>query len=293
MGTFYDPSNFVHRLEGAAAKQPGLRIDSRHALFPNDRQEQSVSSNPEGREQDDLMFHSLIVSGERLALRNPWATFGSLILQLLLLSAVAVIPLFHVDPLPKRERPTMFHLQVPAEAGEIATKVKPPRLAVTQAPTRTTIPVPAHAAQEAESHLQSIQPAKPPRACQTEFRAGHQRKYWVSQRSTLPPSSMPEPAPVKRIRVASRVAEANLIHDVPPQYPPEAGRERIEGTVVVVAVIGTDGTVKDVRVESGPVLLAQAAIDAVKQWRYKPYLLNGTPVEIDSRITINFTMSRG
>ena len=60
-----------------------------------------------------------------------------------------------------------------------------------------------------------------------------------------------------------------------------------------MAVIGKDGTVKDVRVESGSPLLAQAAIDAVKQWRYKPYLLNGVPVEIDSRITINFTMSRG
>ena len=106
-------------------------------------------------------------------------------------------------------------------------------------------------------------------------------------------SKAPEPTPAKRIRVASGVAEANLIHDVPPQYPPEAGRERVEGTVVLLAVIGTDGTVKDVRVESGPALLAQAAIDAVKQWRYKPYLLNGIPVEIDSRITINFTMSRG
>ena len=103
----------------------------------------------------------------------------------------------------------------------------------------------------------------------------------------------PEPPPVKRIRVASRVAEANLIHDVAPQYPPEAGRERVEGVVVLVAIIGTDGTVKDVHVESGPSLLAQAAIDAVKQWRYRPYLLNGMPVEIDSRITINFTVSRG
>jgi protein TonB len=103
----------------------------------------------------------------------------------------------------------------------------------------------------------------------------------------------PEPAPVKRIRVASRVAEANLIHDVPPLYPPEAGRERIGGTVVLMAVIGKDGSVLDVQVESGLPLLAQAAMEAVKQWRYKPYLSNGEPVEIDSRITINFTISKG
>ena len=101
----------------------------------------------------------------------------------------------------------------------------------------------------------------------------------------------PVPTPVKRMRIASRVAEANLIHDVAPQYPPEAGRARIEGTVVLMAVIGTDGSVKDVRIESGLPILAQAAIDAVKQWRYKPYMIDGEPVEVDSRITINFTLS--
>ena len=100
----------------------------------------------------------------------------------------------------------------------------------------------------------------------------------------------PEPT-LKRIRVASRVVEANLIHDVPPQYPPEAGRARLEGAVVLMALIGQDGSVKDVRVESGLPILAQAAIDAVKQWRYKPYLIDGEPVEVDSRITINFTLS--
>jgi len=101
----------------------------------------------------------------------------------------------------------------------------------------------------------------------------------------------PEPMPIKRIRIASRVAEANLIHDVAPQYPSEAGRARIEGAVVLMAVIGTDGSVKDVRVESGLPILAQAAMDAVRQWRYKPYLIDGEPVEVDSRITINFTLS--
>ena len=60
---------------------------------------------------------------------------------------------------------------------------------------------------------------------------------------------------------------------------------------MLMAVIGKDGSVRDVRVESGLPILAQAAIDAVKQWRYKPYLIDGEPVEVDSRITINFTVS--
>jgi periplasmic protein TonB len=117
--------------------------------------------------------------------------------------------------------------------------------------------------------------------------------FLSSTRSVPVPAQIPDPAPVKRIRLASRVVEANLIHDVPPQYPSAAGRERIEGTVVLLAVIGTDGSVKDVQVESGLPILAQAAIDAVKQWRYKPYMIDGEPVEVDSRITINFTLSRG
>ena len=112
-----------------------------------------------------------------------------------------------------------------------------------------------------------------------------------SSRSVPVPAKTPVPTPVKRIRVASRVVEANLIHDVTPQYPPEAGRARIEGMVVLLAVIGTDGSVKDVRVESGFTRLAKAAIDAVKQWRYRPYMIDGEPVEVDSRITINFTLS--
>jgi len=112
-----------------------------------------------------------------------------------------------------------------------------------------------------------------------------------AQHSAPLPAKVPDAVPVKRIRVASRVVEANLIHDVTPQYPAEAGRDRIEGTVVLMAVIGTDGSVKDVRVESGLPVLAQAAIDAVKQWRYKPYTVDGQPVEVDSRITINFTLS--
>ena len=118
-------------------------------------------------------------------------------------------------------------------------------------------------------------------------------KCWVARAAFPSLRKRPSRRPIKRIRVAARVVEANLIHDVAPQYPPEAGRARIEGTVVLLAVIGKDGSVEDVRVESGLPLLAQAAIDAVKQWRYRPYLLNGEPVEVDSRITINFTLSRG
>jgi protein TonB len=103
--------------------------------------------------------------------------------------------------------------------------------------------------------------------------------------------SVPQPAPPQKLRIAGGVAKGNLIHDVKPQYPLQARKAKIEGTVILLAVIGKDGSVQNVQVKSGLPLLAEAAIEAVKQWRYKPYLLNGQPVEVDTQITIDFTLA--
>jgi protein TonB len=103
--------------------------------------------------------------------------------------------------------------------------------------------------------------------------------------------AVPSPAQPQKVRVPSVIAEGNLIHDVKPYYPPQARQAKIEGTVVLLAVIDKDGSVRDVQVKSGAPLLAQAAIEAVRQWRYKPYLLRGQPVEVDTQITINFTLA--
>jgi protein TonB len=236
-----------------------------------------------------------IESGAKLE-RNPWAGAGALAMQCLFLLAVAVIPLFHTDPLPKRETLTMLYLQPPSAAAGNATKLRAPTppSPSTFTPTSTGIPAPVHKTQE----------APPPPVSTTDGAVGGVPGGVIggipgetlseapdSTRSAPVPVKTFDPPPVKRIHVASRVVEANLIHDVAPQYPPEAGRARIEGTVVLLAVIGTDGSVKDVRVENGLPILAQAAIDAVRQWRYKPYMIDGEPVEVDSRITINFTLS--
>ena len=78
-----------------------------------------------------------------------------------------------------------------------------------------------------------------------------------------------------------------------PPYPPLARQARIQGMVVLQAVIGKDGTIQNLRVVSGHPMLAQAALEAVKQWRYKPYYLNGEPVDVDTTINVNFTLSGG
>lgn len=289
MATCDHPSDLIRRIAYPTLVRPGLRIDPGSAAFPAESEEQlPVRSNREGTEVGDIFYQ--VESRPR----NPWAAMGALSFQLLLLLAVVVIPLFHTDPLPKRQKLTMLYLQPPPAGSAGPAKFQAPKLASTYVPTSTGITAPVHKTQEA-----------PPPPVGTTAGAvggvpggmvggvpGGAISELVSSTSSVPvPVKTPDPAPVKRVRLASRVVEANLIHDVPPQYPAEAGRARIEGTVVLMAVIGMDGSVKDVRVENGLPILAQAAIEAVKQWRYKPYMVNGEPVEVDSRITVNFTLS--
>jgi protein TonB len=78
---------------------------------------------------------------------------------------------------------------------------------------------------------------------------------------------------------------------VTPQYPPLAKQARIQGSVVLHAVIGKDGKVQNLQLVSGHPMLTQSAIQAVKQWQYKPYYLNGQPVEVDTNITVNFSLA--
>lgn len=93
-----------------------------------------------------------------------------------------------------------------------------------------------------------------------------------------------------RIRVGANVQAASLIHKVDPEYPESAKQAHISGTVVLHAIIGKDGSVLSLDYVSGPPELTKASIDAVKQWRYKPTKLNGDPIEVDTTISVVFTL---
>lgn len=93
------------------------------------------------------------------------------------------------------------------------------------------------------------------------------------------------------IRVGGNVQAANLISQVRPVYPPEAKAARIQGQVRLEAIIGPDGTVQSLQVVSGDPALVKSALDAVKQWVYKPTLLNGNPVTVATTIDVNYTLS--
>jgi len=109
-----------------------------------------------------------------------------------------------------------------------------------------------------------------------------------------PPAKKEEPKPVtpQRIKVGGNVQSAKLMRQPRPNYPPLAKQARISGVVKLSAVIGKDGTIKELQVVSGHPLLVPAALEAVKQWVYQPTLLNGEPVEVQTQIDVNFTLSQ-
>ena len=86
--------------------------------------------------------------------------------------------------------------------------------------------------------------------------------------------------------------EGNLIHKVEPRYPVIAKQVGIQGTVVIKALISRNGTIAHAAAESGQPLLVGAALAAVREWKYKPYYLNGEPVEVETEITVNFVLNR-
>ncbi len=105
------------------------------------------------------------------------------------------------------------------------------------------------------------------------------------------PVAVPKVATPQRVRVSAGVQEGMLIHKVQPNYPPLARQARIYGQVVLQAVISKAGTIENLHLVSGHPMLTQAAMDAVKQWRYRPYILNGEPVEVETQVTVNFTLT--
>ncbi len=106
---------------------------------------------------------------------------------------------------------------------------------------------------------------------------------------TLGPATSATPV-LQRMVVSQGVSRGLLIKEVPPVYPPAALAMRIEGSVQLMATIAKTGDISEVKAVSGEKELAHAAVEAVKQWKYKPYLLNGEPVEIQTQITVNFKL---
>jgi len=237
---------------------------------------------------------SLVESSGTLGRHNLWTTAFSLTTQLLAAGVLVVLPLIYTEALPKQQ--LMSFLEAPApppgpasrplskapiakRVGELDDGVLRPPMAIPDkidvAPTEEA---PANGTTEGSGLFPGMANGVPNSGIDTIVRNA--------------PPAMPKIA-AQKVRVSSGVAQGLLVHQVTPQYPPLARQARIQGTVVLQAVIGKDGTVQNLHVLTGHPMLTEAAVDAVRQWRYKPYYLNGEPVEVDTQINVNFTLSGG
>jgi TonB family protein len=111
----------------------------------------------------------------------------------------------------------------------------------------------------------------------------------VDQKSSADNATMSKRIPAE---VPAGKMVQNLITKIPPVYPPAAKKAHVQGKVILQAVIGKQGHVENLKVVSGPNELQQSAMDAVRQWAYKPYLVNGQPVEVTTKITVIYTLSK-
>jgi len=108
-----------------------------------------------------------------------------------------------------------------------------------------------------------------------------------------PVIAVAKPKPTGPQRISSGVMQGQIIQRTQPVYPPIARAAHMQGTVTLHAIISKTGTIEKLEAVSGPEMLRGAATDAVKSWRYKPYLLNGEPTEVDTTVIVNFNLNGG
>jgi protein TonB len=242
---------------------------------------------------------SLIESGNKLKTKRLSTTILSFVLQVLLLGMLILIPLIYTDALPKQQLMTFLvapppppppppppAAAVPVRVVKIASE-----LVNGQLRTPTKIPEKVQMIREEEapppmmgSGVMGGVPGGVPGGSMGGVIGG------IIGSTT---AAVPKVATPQRVRVSQGVSQGLLIRKVTPTYPPLARQARIQGQVLLQAEISKEGTIQNLQLISGHPMLAPAAIEAVKQWRYKPYLLNGEPVAVETQVVVNFSLSGG
>ena len=233
---------------------------------------------------------SLVESTGRIRTRSKYFAIGSFALQALLLTALALYPFLHPATLP-RQALTML-LTAPPVPSAPANRPQHAASPTTHAqpimidnPLAAPIRIPQHIAMNGDD-------SPPPSALDTGLgKTGSGTDTGLF--NTLGTSSPPvvKPAPSKGpVPVSSGVATGRLLAPIQPVYPAIAKAARIQGTVVVQAIISKDGKIEQLHVISGPPMLQSAATDAIQRARYRPFLLNGEPVAVETTINVVFTL---
>ncbi|MGE5206888.1 MAG: energy transducer TonB [Chlamydiota bacterium] len=241
---------------------------------------------------------SLIESGGVLKTRRPAATAASLALQTALVAMLAALPLLYTEALPKVSLSTLVAPGPPPPApapvrAESQRRAAPVRESdMMGQKLREPQEIPKHIAriEESAAPLPEISSSGPGVLGGTGPSEGNPLNAIIN---LAPRAVAPKPSNTGPLRVSQGVAEGFLVHEVKPVYPPLARQARIQGAVMLEAIIGKDGRIENLRLVSGHPMLAPAAIEAVRQWRYRPYRLNGEPVEVETEITVNFVLGSG
>jgi periplasmic protein TonB len=248
------------------------------------------------------MFADSVLDFGGQSKRKALATTTSFIVNVLAVLVMLAVPLMFTEDLPKAQLLTLLVAPPPpppppppaAEAVQkIVRQIQTDMLNTGQLRTPSRIPQKVQMIREEE--------APPPMAATSGVVGGVPGGIpggqlsgviggIVSATSNL---AVPKFAPVvpQRVRISQGVTKGLLIRRVEPTYPPLARSARVQGEVVLSAIISTNGDIENLQLVSGHPMLVPAALTAVKQWRYKPYLLNGQPTEVETTITVIFTLS--
>jgi len=234
---------------------------------------------------------SLLESGNKIKSKRGMTTTISFIIELILVGVLVLIPLIFTEALPKGLQSTLL-LAPPPPPPPPPPPAAPVHVVHVQTEmvdstlrTPTKIPEKVKIVQEEEAPpttagVMGGVPGGVPGGSMGGVIGG------IIGTST---AAVPKVA-VTKMRVSSGVSAGLLIKKVEPNYPPLAKTARVQGTVILHAIISKEGAIEGLTLVSGPAMLAPAAIDAVKQWRYKPYLLNGDPIELDTTVEVKFTL---
>jgi protein TonB len=242
---------------------------------------------------------SLIESGGRLKTQRGRTSAVAFVLEVMIIGVMVLIPLIFTEALPKGQM--MFLLVAPPPpppppppAAAVVQHVKVVQTDIVNGELRTPTKIPKQIKMIQEDE------APPPSMASAGVVGGvpggvpgGQMGGVIGGIINSTPVAVPKIATPQRVRVSSGVSTGLLIRKVPPTYPPLARQARIQGVVVLQAQISKEGNIQNLQLISGHPMLAPAAIEAVKQWKYKPYLLNGEPVEVDTQVQVNFTLAGG
>jgi periplasmic protein TonB len=236
------------------------------------------------------MFSPLDANGSAWARRRRgWATLFSFLLECAVVGVLVLTPILFPHVLPRlNAAPPIVSLVPPASDPPPVHQIPDGRTSGTSQQFNDRLLTPT----ADPTHVRIIddegQVPAPPGVCincATGSTGGGQSL--VAILSPVPPP----PLTVERAHRVSVMMEGMLIRRVQPVYPILARNARIQGKVLLQAIISKEGKIEQLQVISGPPMLVSAALDAVRQWRYRPYILNGEPVEVETQVTVNFVLA--